>query len=152
MATSRLSPSCMRAAAAAALLTAASPAFADPIRDFYAGKTMNMIVSTGAGSIFDNTARAISRHMAQYLPGSPAFVVRNMPGAGHMRATQFMYAQAPKDGTHMAVVNNGIPLEQLVAGSSDSQNSFRPWRRVHSLLRRTIRLDLQARIDAAAQT
>jgi tripartite-type tricarboxylate transporter receptor subunit TctC len=95
-----------------------SGAQADPVRDFYAGKTMNVIVSTGAGSIFDNTARAISRHMQRHLPGAPAFVVRNMPGAGHMRATQFMYAQVPKDGTHIAVVNNGIPLEQLVAGPS----------------------------------
>ena len=113
----QLRRTCAFAVACASLLGDA-PVRADPIRDFYAGKTMNVIVSTGAGSIFDNTARAIARHMPRHLSGSPAFVVRNMPGAGHMRATQFMYAQAPKDGTHIAVVNNGIPLEQLVAGST----------------------------------
>lgn len=41
-----------------------------------------------------------------------------MPGAGHVRATQYMFAQAPKDGAHIAVINNGVPLEQLVAGQA----------------------------------
>ena len=104
------------ALSACVLCAGGSSVAADSVQDFYAGKTMNVIVSTGAGSIFDNTARAISRHMSRHLPGAPSFVVRNMPGAGHMRATQYMFAQAPKDGSHMAVVNNGIPLEQLVAG------------------------------------
>ena len=98
--------------------TSACPgAMADPVQDFYAGKTMSIVVSTGPGSIFDTTARTLSRHMPRYLPGAPSVVVRNMPGAGHMRATQFMYSQAPKDGTYIAVVNNGIPLEQVVSGA-----------------------------------
>lgn len=103
-------------AAVSLCVLGASPSRAEPVRDFYTGKTINLIVSTGPGSIFDNTARAVARHMPRHLPGAPAFVTRNMPGAGHVRATQYMFTQAPKDGAHIAVINNGIPLEQLVAG------------------------------------
>ena len=104
--------------AAALLLAPAGVASADPIQDFYTGKTVNIIVSTGPGSIFDSTARMLAKHMPRFIPGAPSIVVRNMPGAGHMRATQFMFAQAPRDGTYLGVVNNGIPLEQLVTGPS----------------------------------
>ena len=108
-----------RAALAAGLLLApAGVAFADPIQDFYAGKTVNIIVSTGPGSIFDSTARHLAKHMPRFIPGAPSIVARNMPGAGHMRATQFMFTQAPRDGTYLGIVNNGIPLEQLVTGPS----------------------------------
>ena len=103
---------------AALWLAPAGAAFADPVQDFYAGKTVNIIVSTGPGSIFDSTARHLSKHMPRFIPGAPSIVVRNMPGAGHMRATQFMFTQAPRDGTYLGVVNNGIPLEQLVTGAS----------------------------------
>jgi len=108
-----------RSALAASLaLAPLSSAFADAIQDFYAGKTVNIIVSTGPGSIFDSTARMLAKHMPRFIPGAPSMVVRNMPGGGHMRATQFMFTQAPKDGTYLGVVNNGVPLEQLVTGPS----------------------------------
>ena len=108
-----------RGALAAALSFAgAGAASADAISDFYAGKTINIIVSTGPGSIFDSTARMLGKHMPRFIPGAPSIVVRNMPGGGHMRATQFMFTQAAKDGTYIGVVNNGIPLEQLVTGPS----------------------------------
>ena len=107
-----------RSLLAAALLLAPCAAHADPIQDFYTGKTINIIVSTGPGSIFDSTARMLAKHMPRFIPGAPSIVVRNMPGAGHMRATQYMFAQAPRDGTYLGVVNNGIPLEQLVTGPS----------------------------------
>jgi len=108
-----------RSALAASLAFAPfSSAFADAIQDFYAGKTVNIIVSTGPGSIFDSTARMLAKHMPRFISGAPSMVVRNMPGGGHMRATQFMFTQAPKDGTYLGIVNNGIPLEQLVTGPS----------------------------------
>ena len=106
-----------RAALAAGLLLApAGVAFADPIQDFYVGKTVNIIVSTGPGSIFDSTARHLAKHMPRFIPGAPSIVARNMPGAGHMRATQFMFTQAPRVGTYLGIVNTGVPLEQLVNG------------------------------------
>jgi tripartite-type tricarboxylate transporter receptor subunit TctC len=98
-----------------ALFCAAS-ANADPVEDFYKGKTVTIVTSTGVGGPFDLTARALARHMPRFLPGRPAMIVRNMPGGGHVLATNFMYTQAAKDGTFIATVNNIIPLHQILDG------------------------------------
>jgi tripartite-type tricarboxylate transporter receptor subunit TctC len=91
-------------------------ASADPVEDFYKGKTVTIVTSTGVGGPFDLTARALARHMPRFLPGRPAMIVRNMPGGGHVLATNFMYTQAAKDGTFIATVNNIIPLHQILDG------------------------------------
>src|SRR5690606_23918300 len=59
------------------------PAAADPVADFYKGKTITIITSTGSGGPFDATARLVARHMYKYIPGQPTMIVRNMPGGGH---------------------------------------------------------------------
>jgi tripartite-type tricarboxylate transporter receptor subunit TctC len=84
--------------------------------DFYKGKTITIITSTGAGGSFDAAARSISRFMPKYIPGNPNMIVKNMPGGGHTRATNFMYNQAPKDGTHIATVGYTIPMHQVTSG------------------------------------
>jgi tripartite-type tricarboxylate transporter receptor subunit TctC len=89
---------------------------ADTVEDFYKGKTITIVTSTGVGGPFDLTARALARHMPRYIPGRPAMIVRNMPGGGHVLATNFMFTQADKDGTFIATVNNSIPLHQVLDG------------------------------------
>ena len=84
--------------------------------DFYAGKTVTITVSTGPGGTYDSIARLLARHMPRYLPGGPGMIVQNMPGAGNVLATNFMYNLAPKDGTSFATVNNAIPLNQVLDG------------------------------------
>src|SRR5688572_15120007 len=103
----------------AVLLTFAlgvSTAGADPVEDFYKGKTITVVTSTGVGGPFDLTARALARHMPRYIPGKPTMIVRNMPGGGHVLATNFMFTQAEKDGTFIATVNNSVPLHQILDG------------------------------------
>jgi tripartite-type tricarboxylate transporter receptor subunit TctC len=94
----------------------ASAARADAIEDFYKGKTITIITSTGVGGPFDLTARALAKHMGRYIPGSPSMIVRNMPGGGHVLATNYMAQQAEKDGTVIATVNNSVPLHQVLGG------------------------------------
>jgi tripartite-type tricarboxylate transporter receptor subunit TctC len=84
--------------------------------NFYEGKYITVITSTGPGGTYDVGARAIVRFMPKYIPGKPNMVVQNMPGGGNMLATNYMYTIAPKDGTTIAVVNNAIPLQQTVEG------------------------------------
>jgi tripartite-type tricarboxylate transporter receptor subunit TctC len=84
--------------------------------EFYKGKTVTVVASTGAGGPLDLIARTIAKHMARHIPGSPTMIVRNMPGAGHVLATNFMFNQAPKDGTYIATVVNSIPLHQVIDG------------------------------------
>jgi tripartite-type tricarboxylate transporter receptor subunit TctC len=97
-------------------LACLAPAKADPVEDFYKGKTVTIVTSTGVGGPFDLTARALAKHMPKYLPGRPTMIVRNMPGGGNVLATNYMYTQAPKDGTSLATVNNIIPLHQVLDG------------------------------------
>jgi tripartite-type tricarboxylate transporter receptor subunit TctC len=92
------------------------PAAADPVADFYKGKTVTIITSTGSGGPFDHTARVLARHMTRHIPGQPNMIVKNMPGGGHMLATNHMYNQADKDGTVIALVNNSVPLHQALGG------------------------------------
>ena len=92
-----------------------SPAYAQT-DDFFKGKTLTIVTSTGPGGGYDAIARAISRHMPRYLNGQPTMIVQNMPGGGNVLATNHMYNVAPKDGTMIAVINNAIPLHQVLDG------------------------------------
>jgi tripartite-type tricarboxylate transporter receptor subunit TctC len=98
------------------LACGASAGFAADGDDFYKGRTVSIITSTGAGGGYDLAARLIAQHMPKYIPGKPVFVVRNMPGGGHTRATNYIYAQAPKDGSTIGTVSNIIPMHQVVDG------------------------------------
>jgi tripartite-type tricarboxylate transporter receptor subunit TctC len=96
-----------------ALLFAAPAAAQD---NFYAGKQINLIISTGVGGGLDSNARLVARHLANHLPGKPTIVPRNMPGAGHVRAANFLYNQAPKDGTTIGTLIPAFVLGQLLDG------------------------------------
>ena len=82
----------------------------------YEGKTITVVTSTGIGGTYDVLSRSISRHMPRYIPGKPTMIVQNMPGAGNVLATNYMYNLAPKDGTAMAVVHAAMPLHQVLDG------------------------------------
>jgi tripartite-type tricarboxylate transporter receptor subunit TctC len=89
---------------------------AETVESFYKGKTVTIVVSTGVGGVFDLTARTVAKYMPKYIPGKPTVIVKNMPGGGHVLATNFMFNQAAKDGTFLALVNNGMPLHQVLDG------------------------------------
>lgn len=82
--------------------------------DFYQGKTITLVTSTGVGGAYDVVARLIARHMARHIAGNPTIIVENMPGGGNVLATNYMYNLAPKDGTAIATVHNAIPLQQAL--------------------------------------
>jgi tripartite-type tricarboxylate transporter receptor subunit TctC len=86
---------------------------ADPIADFYGGRTVTMIVSTSAAGGYDTLARAIARHLGEHIPGHPAVIVRNMPGAGGLTATNYLYAAAERDGSVIGLIQNNPPFEPL---------------------------------------
>jgi tripartite-type tricarboxylate transporter receptor subunit TctC len=89
------------------------PAQADAVADFYKGRTVTVVVSSSAGGGYDTLARALARHIGRHLPGHPVFVVRNMPGAGGMTASNFLYNSADKDGSVIGLVQNNTPFEPL---------------------------------------
>ena len=82
--------------------------------DYYAGKTLEMIVGGGPGGGYDIYARAVSRHLGRHIPGQPTIVVKNMPGAGSAKAAQYIQNIAPKDGTSMAGIMPGAIMAPLL--------------------------------------
>ena len=68
----------------------ASSGLAQPATDFYKGKTVSLVVSSSAGGGYDLLARTVARHLPKHIPGSPTVVVRNMPGAGGIVATNYI--------------------------------------------------------------
>jgi tripartite-type tricarboxylate transporter receptor subunit TctC len=90
-----------------------SPAPAEPVADFYQGKTVTLVTSGSVGGGYDVLARLVAKHLPKHLPGNPTVIVKNMPGAGGLVATNYMYSVAPKDGTMLASPQNNVPFEPL---------------------------------------
>jgi tripartite-type tricarboxylate transporter receptor subunit TctC len=84
---------------------AVAAARADPVADFYRGKTITINVASGAGGGYDFFGRALAKHMGRHIPGSPTLIVQNMPGAGGARMVNYLYNVGPQDGTSI-----GVPL------------------------------------------
>jgi tripartite-type tricarboxylate transporter receptor subunit TctC len=99
----------LAAIASAALIT--SPAAA---ADYYAGKTIELVVGGDAGGGYDIYARAVARHLAGHIPGNPTIVVKNMPGAGSTRAGIYISTIAPKDGTSIGALMPGAIIGPLL--------------------------------------
>lgn len=88
----------------------------ESIADFYKGKTVTIVASGGVGGPIDLACRTVAKFLARHIPGNPTIVVRNMPGGGHVLMSNYMYTQAPKDGTTIGGVVNSIPTHQVIDG------------------------------------
>ena len=95
----------------AAALAATLPARAQTVAEFYTGKTVTISVGYSPGGSYDFYPRVFARYLGKYIPGHPTVVVQNMPGAGSLRAANFLYNVAPKDGTALGVVTQTVMLE-----------------------------------------
>ena len=98
--------------AVAAMVAVTLPVSADPVADFYKGKTIDFVVGYPPGGSNDVFARLLVRHLGKYIPGNPTLVLRNMPGAGSLLAANYVFTQAPKDGTVLAIVTPTAPLDE----------------------------------------
>ena len=93
---------------------AATTARADPIEDFYRGKTMRMLIGYGPAGGYDLYGRLVAEFLPRHIPGRPTIVPQNMPGAGSFAAAHFMAEAAPKDGTVLGVLAQTLALDSLV--------------------------------------
>ena len=104
--------------AVALLIAAVSAATADPIADFYAGKTIRMLIGYGPGGGYDLYARVVAEFLPRHLPGHPLILPENMPGAGSFAAAKYMAEAAPKDGTVLGTLAQTFPLDSAVGGAN----------------------------------
>ncbi len=101
-------------AAACLLLGLMSPrAIAGPIEDFYRDRVISLDVGAAPGGGYDATARLVALHLGRHIPGKPSIAVRNMPGAGGLQMSNYIYNSAPRDGGEIGMPQNGIAFEPL---------------------------------------
>ncbi|MGA8616276.1 MAG: tripartite tricarboxylate transporter substrate-binding protein [Xanthobacteraceae bacterium] len=99
--------------AALFVMALAAGASATPFDEFYKGKTVTLVVGGSAGGGYDTLARAIARYIGGHIPGNPSVVVEDMPGAGGLLAMDYLFRTAARDGSVIALVENGPPLAPL---------------------------------------
>jgi tripartite-type tricarboxylate transporter receptor subunit TctC len=92
--------------------------------DFYKNRQMIMIMSADAGGGYASYANAFAPYLSAHIPGKPRIIIQYMPGAGGIRAMNYLYATAPKDGSVIALVHSSVPfapLYGLTAAKFDSR-------------------------------
>ena len=83
-------------------------------QDFYRGKTVRLVVGYAPGGGYDSYARLVARHMGKHIPGNPAFIVENMPGAGSLASANHLYKLAKADGLTVGHFNGSLfPLQAM---------------------------------------
>jgi tripartite-type tricarboxylate transporter receptor subunit TctC len=100
--------------ALAGCLAAPQRAAADPIADFYGGKSVSFIIGSGEAGLYDLGGRLMARYLPRYMPGNPALVPQNMPGASSVRAASYIYSVAARDGTAFGTAQPTIVLNKLL--------------------------------------
>jgi tripartite-type tricarboxylate transporter receptor subunit TctC len=109
----------------ASLAVAAPPAQAQSVADFYRGKTVNVLIGVGVGGEYDLQARLVARHLGKHIPGNPLVVAQNMTGAGGIKMANYLFAQAPRDGTFIGMLGNNFPATQAVGGQGVQYDSVK---------------------------
>lgn len=114
----------------------------------FSGRTVTVLVGNPPGGGYDRFARLVARHLPRYLPGSPAVVVQNMPGAGGIVAANHLYNVARSDGYALGLFNRNLVIAQL-AGVQELRVDMRRWQWIGNLAGETyvfaIRSDLPYR-------
>lgn len=102
------------AAFGCASIAVTQPAGADPVADFYKGKTVTLLVGGAAGGGYAIYANILAHHMAQHIPGNPRIIAQDYNGAGSLKAMKVVYNRSPRDGTVFAAVFMGAVMEPML--------------------------------------
>lgn len=127
------------ALAGTALVSAALPATADPVADFYKDRQVTIVVAAGAGGGHTQYSQLMAPFFKKYMPGNPGFVTQNMPGAGGTKAANYLYNSAAQDGSVIGILLSDTPFAarlrttgvkykperfQYLGGAEDTQSAF----------------------------
>ena len=98
---------------AVVVLSSAAPAYSQSTADFYRGKTITLQIGYPPGGGYDIYARHLARFYGRHIPGQPAIVSQNVPGAGSLKLTNAIYNTAPRDGTVIGAIGREHVLSPL---------------------------------------
>ncbi len=113
--------------ACAIAFSAHTPAAAEPIADFYRGKTISLYVAFPPGGGFDIYARALAPHYTRHIPGNPPIVVKNMEGGSGVKAASYMSTITPQDGTSLGMFLDTFTLGKVMGGPGDFDPNKLVW-------------------------
>jgi tripartite-type tricarboxylate transporter receptor subunit TctC len=113
--------------ALAALLALAGIAAADSLEDFYKGRNVSLVIGFSVGGGYDAYARLLARYVGNHLPGTPSIVPQQMPGAGSLRAANYIYSVAPKDGSAFGIFSRSVGITPLIDKSVDLDTRKFTW-------------------------
>ncbi len=106
----------------------------DAVADFYRGKQIRVIVRTLPATDYDAYSRLIGRFMGKYIPGNPSMVVVNMTGGGGIIAANYMAEVAPRDGTVIGIVSQGLAADQALGQSPQLKANLREFNWIANLV------------------
>jgi tripartite-type tricarboxylate transporter receptor subunit TctC len=102
----------------AGIFLASRQADAQPIAEFYRGKTVNLLIGVNVGGSYDRDARLVARYLGAHLPGNPTIVPQNMIGGGGIAMANYLQTIAAKDGTYIGMIPNTLVMNQALGMSS----------------------------------
>src|SRR5271170_2025579 len=91
--------------------------------DFYKDRTITFIIGSAPGGGYDTYSRLVASHLGRHIGGQPTIVPQNVPGAGSIRAANYLYNVAPKDGTTIGMVDEAIFLNQILAAQEPTADA-----------------------------
>jgi tripartite-type tricarboxylate transporter receptor subunit TctC len=103
----------------ACLLVTTSSATADPVGDFYRGKTISLYVSFPPGGGYDIYARLLAPHFSRHIPGHPTIVIKNMEGGSGVKAASYITGLTPQDGTSLGLFLDTLTLGKVLGGPGE---------------------------------
>src|SRR5215813_4421613 len=117
---------CAVSAIAAVLLAAivAQPACSAGVEDFYKGKTVPLLIGYSVGGGYDTYGRLVARHLGKHIPGNPTIVPQNMSGAGSLKAANYLYSVAPKDGSVIGTFSRSMAIAPLLDKAEFDSTKF----------------------------
>ena len=115
------------AALLGALCVSVTAAHAQSVEDFYKNKSISLVVGFSVGGGYDLYARHLARHMGKHIPGKPSIVPQNMAGAGSLRAANFIYTAAPKDGTAFGTFSRTTGINPLLESGATFDGTKFTW-------------------------
>jgi len=114
--------------AAAALATIfVQTARSQSVEEFYKGRTVNLVIGFSVGGGYDLYARHLARHIGRHIPGNPTILPQNMPGAGSLKAANFVYTAAPKDGSTFGTFSRTTGINPLLESGATFDGTKFSW-------------------------
>lgn len=108
----------------AALVAAASTAKADGVADFYKGHSISLTIGYSVGGGYDAYARLLARYVGRHIPGEPSIVPQQMTGAGSLRAANYIFSVAPKDGSVLGTFSRSMGIAPLLGQAEFDSRKF----------------------------